>query len=133
MSALHIFACTLLVFATIFVGVLSFGYRDDRAELRKLRVFMVLLLLLAVIGLSGCATAPNVPKQVIVTVEKFKPLPAWATDPLAKPEAADGSVGARVRSEAQRGIAIDLANCHRRLLKQLDAGQPVDPKECAQP
>jgi hypothetical protein len=133
MSALHVLAFALLAMMVVIVMMLANAYADDLPELRKLRLFAGLLVLLAVVGLTGCATAPNVPKQVIVTVEKFKPLPAWATDPLAKPEATDGSVGARVRSEAERGITIDLANCHRRLLKKLDAGETVDPKECAQP
>lgn len=81
--------------------------------------------------LSACATVPNIPEQITVVVEKFKPLPAWATDELPKPVAADGTVGARVRSEDARGHVIDLANCHRRLLRRLDAGQAVDRRECA--
>jgi hypothetical protein len=132
-SALQALAFALLAMMAIVVMMLASAYADDRPELRKVRVFAVLLVVLAIVGLSGCATTPNVPKQVVVTVEKFKPLPAWATDPLAKPEPVDGTVGARMRSHEARGAVIDVANCHRLLLKKLDAGESVDPKECAQP
>lgn len=133
MSALHVLAFALLAMMLVFVAMLVGAFADARSEMRKLRVFVVLLVVLAVVGLTGCATAPNVPKQVTVIVEKRVPLPAWATDPLTKPEPVDGSIGARVRSHEERGITIDIANCHRRLLKKLDAGDAVDPKECAQP
>lgn len=133
MSAPVVVALILLVLALLALSTYADPEFDVRRERRRMRVLFALVAVLALLGLSGCATAPNVPRQVIVTVEKFKPLPAWATDPLAKPEAADGSVGARVRSEAERGITIDLANCHRLLLKKLDAGETVDPKACAQP
>jgi hypothetical protein len=98
------------------------------------RILLLLtVLLLPALGFTGCQPRPNVPQQVTVVVEKFKPLPAWATDPLAKPEPADGTVGARLRSHEARGAVIDVANCHRLLLKKLDAGETVDPQECAQP
>lgn len=90
-----------------------------------------LLLLATTLALAACAhTAPNLPEQVTVVVERYKPLPAWATAPLAKPEPTDGTVGARTRSHEARGGVIDVANCDRRLLALLDAGQAVDPKEC---
>lgn len=93
---------------------------------------LTLALLAAVLltGWGSCERRPNVPKQVTVVVETFKPLPAWATEALPKPVATDGTVGARVRSEDARGHVIDLANCHRRLLRRLDAGQAVDRREC---
>jgi hypothetical protein len=94
---------------------------------------LLAIALLPALGFGSCQPRPNVPKQVIVTVEKFKPIPTWATDPLVKPEPADGTVGARNRSHDARGAVIDVANCHRLLLKKLDAGEAVDPKECAQP
>lgn len=75
-------------------------------------------------------TRPQLPEVVEVVVEKPKPIPTWATDELPKPVAADGTVGARVVSEDARGHVIDLANCHRRLLRKLDKGEQVDPKEC---
>jgi hypothetical protein len=99
----------------------------------RLASLLLALLLVPALGFTGCERRPNVPRQVTVVVEKFKPLPAWATDALAKPEPADGTVGARNRAFEARGLAIDVANCHRLLLKKLDAGETVDPKECAQP
>jgi hypothetical protein len=96
---------------------------------------MRLAILLAIgalpaLGFTSCQSRPNTPDQVTVVVEKFKPLPAWATDPLVKPEPADDTVGARLRSHEARGGVIDIANCDRLLLKKLDAGDPVDPKAC---
>jgi hypothetical protein len=85
---------------------------------------------LPALGFTSCQSRPNTPAQVTVVVEKFKPLPAWATDPLLKPEPADDTVGARLRSNEARGGVIDIANCHRRLLQKLDRGEPVDKREC---
>lgn len=98
--------------------------------IRALRLAIVVLALPAA-GFTGCQTRPNVPEQVTVVVEKFRPLPAWAKEPLPKPQPADGTVRERIRSEHARGVVIDLANCHRRLLARLDSGEAVDPKECA--
>lgn len=128
-------AFVLVVLAILAVLLLTAGLSAAEPPTpRQMGVLIVLLCILAALGLTGCATrAPNVPKQVTVVVEKFKPLPAWATDPLAKPEPADGTVGARLHSHEARGAVIDVANCHRLLLKKLDAGEAVDPKECAQP
>lgn len=88
------------------------------------------VIVLACAALAACQTVPNVPEQVTVVVEKFRPLPSWATEPLAKPVPADGTVGERVRSEHARGVVIDVANCHRRLLARLDKGEAIDRKEC---
>jgi hypothetical protein len=86
---------------------------------------------LACFALVACTNArPTAPEQVAVVVERYKPLPAWATDPLVKPEPVDDTVGARLRSHEARGGVIDVANCDRLLLKQLDAGAAVDPKAC---
>lgn len=91
----------------------------------------VLAIALCAALLGACHSAPTVPRTVTVVVEKFRPLPAWATDPLLKPEQVDGTVEARVVSEKARGVIIDLANCHRRLLLRLDRGEQVDATECA--
>jgi D-alanyl-D-alanine dipeptidase len=92
---------------------------------------LLLVLLLPAVGFTACERRPNVPEQVTVVVEKYRPLPTWATAPLDKPQPADGTVGERVRSEHARGVVIDLANCHRRLLGLLDKGEPVDDAECS--
>lgn len=87
---------------------------------------IVLFALLA----ASCTSVPDVPEQVTVVVEKYRDLPTWATTPLIKPAPVDGTVEGRVLSHDQRGTTIDLANCHRRLLAKLDAGEMVDGKEC---
>lgn len=134
-------APALLVLALVLAAMLGLllhawheraRYDNDARELRGVRVLALLVLVLLVLGLAGCGreARPNVPKQVTVVVERFKPLPAWATTPLAKPEPVDGTVGARARSHEARGGVIDVANCDRRLLARLDAGEAVDPREC---
>lgn len=134
MTPLLILTLALLLMMAAFVVVLANAYANDRPELHKLRVFVALLAMLAVLGLSGCASQqPKVPERVTVVVERYKPLPVWATDPLPKPMPANGTVGARARSHDARGGVIDVANCHRHLLQKLDRGEPVDEKECAQP
>jgi hypothetical protein len=81
--------------------------------------------------LAGCMSwRPVKPVPVTVVVERDRPLPAWATSPLVKPMPVDGTVGARVKSNAQRGNVIDLANCHRSLLARLSKGEAVTGKEC---
>lgn len=99
------------------------------------RIVLALALVLALAGFGGCGqlARPDIPQTVTVVVEKDRPLPPWATEPLPKPQPVDGTVGARTASHDQRGIVIDLANCHRRLLDRLGRGEKVDPKECQQP
>ena len=91
----------------------------------------LLPLLLAATGFTSCQRRPTIPEQVPVVVERFRPLPSWATEPLDKPQPADGTVGERARSEQARGVVIDLANCHRRLLARLDKGEAIDARECS--
>jgi hypothetical protein len=91
---------------------------------------VIALATLPALGFTSCQPRPNVPEQVEVIVEKYRDLPSWATDQLVVPHAIDGSVGARVQSEKERGVTIDLANCHRRLLAKLDKGEAVDKREC---
>jgi len=91
---------------------------------------LLLPLLLVVCGFGSCQSKPNVPETVTVVVEKYKDLPTWATEQLVKPQAVNGTVGARLTNEDQRGNTIDLANCHRRLLTKLDKGEAVKPEEC---
>lgn len=93
-----------------------------------------LTLTAVVIALAACQSAPTlpqVPEQVPVVVERYKPLPSWATEPLVKPQAASGKVGDRLQNEEARGGVIDVSNCHRRLLARLDKGEVVDSRECA--
>lgn len=89
------------------------------------------MVLVPLLTAASCGTTrPQLPETVEIVVEKYRDLPTWATDPLPKPMPADGTVGARVMSEDARGHVIDLANCHRELLRKLDKGEQVDPKEC---
>lgn len=122
MSVQQILALSLLAI------VVAFALGMALASLwMRIRPFVAL----AFLAVAGCTNArPATPEQVTVTVERYKPLPAWATDPLVKPEPVDDTVGARLRSHEARGGVIDVANCDRRLLKLLDQGAPVDPKAC---
>lgn len=88
--------------------------------------------------LAGCRTVPNVPETVTVVVEKQKPIPDWAKTPITVTRPAPATTG---REHLRRESSLDalvtyvlnLANCHRRLLSELDKGASVDPKECAKP
>jgi len=97
---------------------------------------VITVILVAILGtlvtllLGGCATTPHVPRTVTVVVEKFKPLPKWATEPLPKPMPADGKVSSHLSDEDARGAVIDYANCRSKLLEAMDAGGSVDAKEC---
>jgi hypothetical protein len=99
-----------------------------------LRILVLLLggalAIIFVSSLGGCSSVPKVPEKVTVVVEKYKRLPDWATKLLVKPMPWDGTVDAYLKSEDQRGNVIDLANCHRWLLKKLDAGETVSPEDC---
>lgn len=93
----------------------------------------LIILLLAAFG-AGCTIddtkLPAVPESVRVPVTTPAKIPSWATDSLPLPHPADGSVGERALSEEARGEVIILANCHRRLLARLSAGEDVDPSTC---
>lgn len=91
---------------------------------------LILIALLPALGFTACERRPNVPEQVTVVVERYKRLPAWATDPLPVPVRADDTVESYVRSDNARGTVIDIANCHRHLLAKLDLGEAVDKREC---
>lgn len=117
----------LALLVAVLMGARAAGLLGTRG---CLAVGIIAAAVVATTALGGCATAPKVPQQVIVTVERYKPLPAWATDPLPKPMPFDATVGARLHTNEARGGVIDIANCDRQLLKLLDAGTPVDPKVC---
>lgn len=89
-------------------------------------------LLVLAAALAGCAgPVKQAPPEIATVVLKERaPAPSWATDPLVKPMPENGTVGARLKDEDARGQVIDLANCHRKLQRMLDKGEPVDPKEC---
>jgi hypothetical protein len=81
--------------------------------------------------LAACATVPNVPETVTVTVTQMVPVPTWATDPLPVAKRRNETVGEHLRVEdANTGMLDAVANCHRRLLARLNAGEKVDQKDC---
>lgn len=90
------------------------------------------------LALAACQSVPDLPDlpelpgTTTVVVERYRDLPAWATEPLHVAPRADGRVESHLRHEAALQAAVDLANCHRRLLARLDAEQPVAPSECMQ-
>ena len=93
---------------------------------------LTIILLLALVA-GGCTTTPDlpdVPESTRVAVTTPAKIPTWATEPLPLPKPADGTIAERVLSEEARGEVIVLANCHRRLLARLSAGEAVDPATC---
>jgi hypothetical protein len=93
-------------------------------------VLVAIAATLLLLALTSCETMPKVPKTVTVVVEKFKPLPKWATEQLPKPMPADGKVSSHLSDEDARGAVIDYANCRSKLIEAMDAGGSVDAKEC---
>lgn len=93
-------------------------------------ILAIILALLLFFCLTGCATVPKVPETVTVVVERYKPLPDWATAPLEKPMPKNGQVQSHLASGNARGEIIDYANCRSMLLIKLDKGQTVDRADC---
>jgi hypothetical protein len=89
------------------------------------------LILLALVGCQRFVAKPNVPQTVTVVVEKFKPLPLWATAQLPNSPPVDGTVGALWHTNEQRAATIDYENCKNRLLARIDKGETVSTKECS--
>lgn len=88
--------------------------------------------------LAACTTVPNVPETATVTITEYRDIPDWATKPITVQKPAKAVTG---REHLVRENALDklvdyilgIANCHRRLLIELDKGESGDPKECAKP
>lgn len=97
---------------------------------------MRIVMLVVVLALVGCRSAPEVPEvpeQVEVVVEKLIPVPSWATDDLPVAQRSNDSVREHLRVEEANTGLLRVANCHRRLLRRLNAGEQVDPEECRRP
>ena len=99
---------------------------------------MKAILMIAALALTACQTTPNVPETVTVVVEKYKPLPEWATTPITAAKPPKATTGREyLRRESALDALVDyvlgIANCDRRLLAKLDKGEPVDRKECGKP
>jgi hypothetical protein len=92
-----------------------------------------ILVVLSFGALPGCASAPVMPQTVTVVVEKFKPMPTWATATQAKPMLADGTVASHLRREDALDASFDYNACLRRLLASLDADKPVSASVCDKP
>jgi hypothetical protein len=98
-----------------------------------MRAGLPLIPLCALLAATGCqrfVAKPNIPQTVTVVVEKFKPLPDWATAQLPNAAPVDGTVGALWHADEQRAATLDFANCTRRLLARLDKGEKPDLKDC---
>ncbi len=96
-----------------------------------MKFLLVFALLCACMVLSACGpTKPNLPTTVTKIVEVDRDFPAWATEPLPEPAPANDTLGALNKSHEARGGVNTLANCHRKLMRQLEKGQAVDPKSC---
>lgn len=97
-------------------------------------LWLASLAILLLSSITGCASTRHPiakpPEVVKVVVEQYRPLPAWATQPLNIPEPADNTVGERIKAAAKRKAVLQLANCHRALLAAIDADQTPEYVEC---
>jgi hypothetical protein len=81
--------------------------------------------------LFGCASnPPRLPKTVEVVVERYRPLPEWATEQRAVPALESSTVEGHLKRENRLEGEAELSNCHRQLLKQLDENKVVNPRDC---
>lgn len=93
----------------------------------RLPMSMLLVLLLA-----ACRTAPNVPKQVTVTVPEFRPLPAWVA-PVPIYQRSGSTVRDHLTAECRHKIDQATANCRITAAQRIVAGQAVDKAACDAP
>jgi hypothetical protein len=87
----------------------------------------------ALLWLSGCASAPEAPPQLVtleVPVEVYRPLPGQLTEPLAYPPAFSDSITVEdlVTLIVQLYDTVDLANRDRAIIRRLTE-DPVMPKK----
>jgi hypothetical protein len=88
-----------------------------------------LILLLALVGCQTCPV-PKAPEFVTVPIEKYRPLPAWALQPLPEDAPHANTVAEATRLASERLSTIRAENCRKRLLARLDKGEAVSAKEC---
>lgn len=97
------------------------------------------VLSLAVLMLAACSRYPArtvikpdtpLPQTVAVTVTEWRPVPTWAIEPVQVPPRQNDTVGEHLRHEHALEQATKLMNCHRRLLRRLNAGETPERKEC---
>lgn len=92
-----------------------------------------LIAVLTMMVVAGCKTTcpiPEQPKVVRVPVDRYIPLPAWATKPLPVDAPKANTPEEAVRLASSRLETIRLANCRAALLRKLEAGEKANPKEC---
>lgn len=100
-----------------------------------MKAAFLLPLILALTACPGPVERALVKLQppVVVTkvVEKYKPLPTWATEQLPNTPPANSTIEALKDANNRRADTVDFANCRSRLLIQLDKGEKVTGKECS--
>lgn len=94
---------------------------------------LIAAMLLTLTGCPGPLVKADLPKETLVTVEKYKPLPEWATKKIAKPARKDDTFGAHLSHENALEAFVDYLFCGRELLAKLDRGEQVNPDDCKEP
>lgn len=95
-----------------------------------MRYSLIALLVLALAACDSVTVKPDMPDEVIVTVEKYKPLPEWATKRMPKPDRKGSTVASHLSHENALDAFADYLLCHRDLLAKLDKGEEVNPNAC---
>ena len=85
---------------------------------------------LLLLTLAGCRTAPNVPKQVIVAVPEYRPLPEWIA-PVPVYQRSGSTVADHLTAECRHKLDQQLANCRIGAARRIVAGEAVEPGICA--
>lgn len=88
-------------------------------------------------ALAACSARKTVvkpsvamPTTTTVTVTEWRDVPGWATEPVMVAPRRNDSVVEHLRHEHALEQAVKLMNCHRRLLRRLNAGETPERKEC---
>ena len=91
-----------------------------------------LLLCIALALLAGCKTAPEVPKQVTVTVTDYRPLPEWIA-PVPVYQRSGSTVRDHLTAECRHKQDQATANCLIQAARRIVDGQAVARTDCPPP
>lgn len=102
--------------------------------MRLIKDYLILIVILLLAScLPACKTAPKLPElpeAIHHVVEEYRPLPGWATIELPLPPLESTTVQGHLKREKALEAIVEQANCHRKLLRQLDAGRAHDSAAC---
>lgn len=88
-----------------------------------------MLLIFCLAGCAGSGVRDTQPEVIEVLVETPADIPTWAKSELPAPQPESSTVYGTIRHRDRLLNFIDVLLCHRRLLREMEAG-PVNPETC---